>query len=113
MHFSDASMWHNRSQLRQQYALTDRSYFRWIEDLSRFGLHRSLPVAQDKKIRLFYWPDIEHAVSKAIADSGSSTLIARGCKKKLFLTTATPGTPLAPARSTTSAGACQPPPHDR
>jgi hypothetical protein len=64
-HFLDSSFWLNRSQIKEMFGVSERSYFRWISTLEQHGLSRSLPAEQDKKVRLFYRKDLEDAAMAA------------------------------------------------
>jgi hypothetical protein len=79
-HFRSAQMWMHRALLKQEFLISDRSYFRWISNLSRHGLQRSLQAEQDQKVRLFYRPDIDKAVTATKADAANHP--RRGRKPK-------------------------------
>jgi hypothetical protein len=64
-------MWSHRSQLRADYNLNERTYYRWIKEL---GLNRSLPAEGNKRVALFYRPDVEKA--RAQSQSQASRTLA-------------------------------------
>jgi hypothetical protein len=61
--FFDPARWLHRAQLKQLYQIEERSYFRWINELKELGLTRNLPAQHDAKMKLFYRPDVDNAVT--------------------------------------------------
>ena len=78
-HFQDADMWLHRTQMKAMYGISERSYFRWIDKLRAAGLVRSRPAQIDGKVKLFYRPDVDQAITRAAA-----IIPRRGRRAKAF-----------------------------
>jgi hypothetical protein len=91
-HFSSPHYWLSGEAIRKEFALSERSYFRWIDALKQHGLQRQLPARTRPKLKLFYRPDLEQARSSA-QESGAFRKPGRPVEK----TTTTPK-PTTPAR---------------
>lgn len=66
--FSNPSLWLHRTLLKKNYSISERSYFRWLKGLRDYGLARHLPALTDWKVKLFYKPDVEAAVSMYLSE---------------------------------------------
>ncbi len=66
--FSNPSLWLHRTLLKRNYSISERSYFRWLKSLRDYGLVRHLPALNDWKVKLFYKPDVEAAVSMYLSE---------------------------------------------
>ncbi|MBL8150930.1 MAG: hypothetical protein JNN15_13470 [Blastocatellia bacterium] len=60
-HFSDPEMWLHRQKLKEIYSISERSYFRWLTALKKFGLNRTRNARENWKVKLFYKKDVEEA----------------------------------------------------
>ena len=90
----DAGLWLHRLLLKEMFDIKERSYFRWIDNLRVAGLTRSLMAQQDKKVRLFYRPDVEQALAQAQANANADGQTRRGRKSKALQTPAAAIPPL-------------------
>ncbi|MCS6884048.1 MAG: hypothetical protein RMM17_10755 [Acidobacteriota bacterium] len=61
--FYNPSLWLHRNSLKSGYGISERSYFRWLKMLREHGLSRSLRSSTNWKVKLFYKPDVEKAIS--------------------------------------------------
>lgn len=65
IHFSDPAMWYTRDKLKEVYQISERSYYRWLDKLKKYGLQRELSkITTEGKTKCYYRPDVERAVAQ-------------------------------------------------